>query len=197
MNLTKTLSKEYVDLWRSCAIRPARVAEVDAIVNRMVDHKDRYTTIGRPHGVPWHVIAAIHQLEGSGSFKTHLHNGDPLTARTVNDPKGRPKVGRPPFTFEASAADALEFEGLDAWKNWTLPGVLFVLERFNGFAYRGRKIHSPYLWSFSNQYSKGKFIGDHKFSANAVSEQCGAAVLLKQMVKRELVKIEGASSNGG
>ena len=197
MNLTKTSSKEYVDLWRSCKIRPSRAAEVDKIVDRIVAHKDRYRKAGKPHGVPWHVVAVIHQLEGSGNFKTHLHNGDPLTARTVHVPKGRPKNGRPPFTWEASAADALAFDGLGRWKNWTLPGTLFALERFNGFGYRPKRIHSPYLWSFSNQYSKGKFVGDNLFSPTAVSQQCGAAVLLKRMVSRGLVKIEGASANGG
>jgi lysozyme family protein len=197
MNLTAQRKKEYVDLWRSCVIRPSRVREVDAIVDRTVKHKARYTKAGKRHGVPWHVVAVIHQLEGSGNFSTHLHNGDPLTARTVHVPKGRPKTGHPPFTWEASASDALAFDGLGMWKNWTLPGTLFALERFNGFGYRPKKIHSPYLWSFSNQYTKGKFIGDKLFSPTAVSQQCGAAVLLKRMVSRGLVKIEGASANGG
>jgi lysozyme family protein len=197
MNLTSAVSKEYVDLWSSCAIRPARVAEVDAIVNRIVARKERYRKAGRPHGVPWHVVAVIHMLEGSGNFATHLHNGDPLTARTVHVPKGRPKAGSPPFTWEESAADALAFDGLGTRKNWSLPGTLFALERFNGFGYRSRKIHSPYLWSFSNQYSKGKFVGDNLFSPTAVSQQCGAAVLLKRMVARGLTKIDGATANGG
>jgi len=39
------------------------------------------------------------------SFKLHLHNGDPLTARTVNVPKGRPKTGQPPFAWGISAKD--------------------------------------------------------------------------------------------
>jgi len=197
MNLTANLSKEYVDLWRSCEIRPARGKEVDAIVDRIVDHKRRYVDAGKPHGVPWHVVGVIHMLEGSGSFKTHLHNGDPLTARTVHVPAGRPKSGTPPFAWEESASDALVFDGLGTWKNWSLPGTLFALERFNGFGYRPKKIHSPYLWSFSNQYAKGKFVADNVFSPTAVSQQCGAAVLLRRMVARRLAKIDGATANGG
>ena len=197
MNLTPALSKEYVNLWKSCVIRASRVGEVDSIVNRIVAHKDRYTKAGKPHAVPWYVVGVIHMLEGGGSFATHLHNGDPLTARTVHVPKGRPKAGRPPFTWEASASDALAFDGLSTWTNWSLPGTLFALERFNGFGYRSRNIHSPYLWSFSNQYSKGKFTSDNVFSPNAVSQQCGAAVLLRRMVGRGLVKINGAGPNGG
>ena len=136
-------------------------------------------------------------LESGGNFATHLHNGDPLTARTVHVPRGRPKAGYPPFRWEESAADALAFDGLGTRKNWSLPGTLFALERFNGFGYRSRKIHSPYLWSVSNQYRKGQFVGDNLFSPTAVSQQCGAAVLLKRMVARGLTKIDGATPNGG
>ena len=94
---------------------------------------------------------------------------------------GRP-VGHPPFKWEVSASDALVFDGLSTWTNWSLPGTLFVLERFNGFGYRGPDIHilTPYLWSFSNHYTKGKFVRDNVFSPTAVSKQCGAAVLLRQ-----------------
>jgi lysozyme family protein len=198
VNLTSTLSKEYRELWKTCQIRQQRRGEIDGIVDRIVKGKNRYRMAGKPHGVPWHVVAVIHMLEGSGSFSTHLHNGDPLTARTVHDPKGRPKAGSPPFSWEKSASDALVFDGLSRWTDWSLAGTLFVLERFNGFGYRRHdiNIHSPYLWSFSNHYTKGKFVADRVFSATAVSKQCGAAVLLKRMVGRKLVKIEGATGNG-
>ena len=115
---------------------------------------------------------------------------------TVRVPKGRPKQGQPPFTWEESASDALVFDGLHKWKDWSLPGTLFVLERFNGFGYRNKGIHSPYLWSFSNHYAKGKFVADGVFSATAVSNQCGAAVLLFRMVARGLTNVPGATPNG-
>jgi len=188
MNLTQTVTKEYGSLWTSCAVRPQRRAAADAIVDRIVANKQRYVKAGKPHGVPWHVVGVIHMLEGSGNFSTHLHNGDPLTARTVHVPAGRPKLGHAPFTWEASASDALVFDGLSRWKDWSVPGTLFALERFNGFGYRPRGIHSPYLWSFSNHYSKGKFVGDNVFSPTAVSQQCGAAVILKRSEERRVGK---------
>jgi lysozyme family protein/peptidoglycan hydrolase-like protein with peptidoglycan-binding domain len=197
MNLTPALTKEYSDLWASCTIRTARIAEVDAIVDRIVRNKQRYTAVGKPLGVTWHVVGIIHMLEGSGNFATHLHNGDPLTARTVHVPRGRPKQGRPPFTWEESASDALIQEGLDRWNNWTVPGTLFVLEGFNGFGYHGKGINSPYLWSFSNHYAKGKFSSDGVFSATAVSAQCGAAVLLSRMLARHLTKVAGVAQGPG
>ena len=199
MELNGKLTKEYVDLWKSCVVRPQRRDEVDALVKRIAANKDRYKKAGDPLGVPWHVVGVIHMLEAGGDFSKHLHNGDPLTARTVHVPKGRPKAGRPPFKWEVSARDALVFDGLSRRKNWSLPGTLFALEQFNGFGYRkpSINIHSPYLWSFSNQYTKGKFDSDGHFSPTAVSQQCGAAVLLKRMVALKLTKIEGAGLNGG
>jgi hypothetical protein len=67
--------------------------------------------------------------------------------------------------------------------DWSLPAVLYRLEAFNGYGYRNVKppINSPYLWSFSNQYTKGKFVADHVYDANAVSDQCGSAVILFRM----------------
>ena len=194
MNLTSTVTREYRDLWKTCEIRPKHAREVDQLVDRIVANKKRYKKAGNARGVPWHVVGVIHMLEGSGNFHTHVHNGDPLTARTVNIPAGRPKTGRPPFTWEASAEDALVFDGLSRWTNWSVPGTLFVLERFNGFGYRRHDIDipSPYLWSFSNHYMRGKFIKDRVFSPTTVSKQCGAAVLLKRMVERKLTKIQPA-----
>jgi lysozyme family protein len=197
MDLTKDLRVDYKRLWTTCAIRPERAALVDELVDRVAKNKKRYEAAGAGAGVPWHVVGVIHMLEGSGNFTTHLHNGDPLRARTVHVPSGRPATGRPPFLWEASAADALAQQGLNLWRDWSVPGTLYVLERYNGFGYRPRGINSPYLWSFSNQYTKGKYVADGKFSASAVSEQCGAAVLLTRMVQRGLTKLgPGAARNG-
>lgn len=192
MNLTQGLKKDYSSLWSTCTVRPDRRASADAIVNRIVANRKRYDAAGKPNGVPWYVVGIIHMLEGSGDFSKHLHNGDPLTARTVRVPAGRPKTGKPPFTWEESAKDALVSDGLSRWTDWTLPGTLFVFERFNGFGYRPIGIPTPYLWSFSNHYTKGKFTSDRHFSPTAISAQCGAAVILNRMIAKKLVTVEGA-----
>ena len=70
----------------------------------------RYASVSAQTGVPWWVIGLIHMMEAGQSFRCHLHNGDPLTARTVQVPAGRPKTGQPPFIWEESAADALLVE---------------------------------------------------------------------------------------
>lgn len=141
--------------------------------------------------IPWYFIACTHYLECSFDFKKHLHNGDPLTGYTVRVPANRPKVGHPsPFTFEESAVDALKLMKFDQINNWNLPTVLRKLEAYNGFGYyKFHSINSPYLWSFSNQYTKGKYVSDGKFDAEAVSKQMGAAVILKRMEERALIYI--------
>ena len=145
---------------------------------------------GGGSAIPWYFIACVHYLECSFSFKKHLHNGDPLTAYTVQVPANRPKVGHgPPFTFEESAVDALKLMKYDKVTNWSLAYILQKLEGYNGFGYNKKGIHSPYLWSFSNHYTKGKYVKDGVFSADAVSQQMGAAVILKRMEDRAIISI--------
>ena len=53
---------------------------------------------------------------------------------------------------------------------------------------------SPYLWAFSNHYTRGKYVADGRWSETAVSRQAGAATLLRRMAERGLVgweKTEG------
>jgi hypothetical protein len=99
-------------------------------------------------------------------------------------PAGRPPTGNPPFTWEQSAEDALTMHNLGA--NWTVGGTLYQLERYNGFGYRlyHPQVLSPYLWGFSNHYSAGKYVADGTWSDTAVSNQCGAAVLLRRLAER-------------
>lgn len=141
--------------------------------------------------IPWFFIACVHYLECSFNFSKHLHNGDPLTGYTVQVPAGRPKVGHPPpFTFEESAVDALKFMKFDKVRQWILPFILRKLEAYNGFGYfKYKNINSPYLWSFSGHYAKGKYVKDGKFDKDAVSQQMGAAVILKRMEERGLIYI--------
>jgi lysozyme family protein len=140
--------------------------------------------------VPWYFIACVHYMECNFSFKHHLHNGDPLTGYTVHVPANRPKVGHaPPFTFEESAVDAIKLMKYDQVTNWSLSFILLKLEGYNGFGYNRKGIHTPYLWSYSNHYTKGKYVKDGVYDADAVSSQLGAAVILKRMEQRALISI--------
>ena len=85
--------------------------------------------------VPWFAIAIIHNLEAGGDFNSHLH-GAPPTARTVHAPAGRPRSGNPPFTWEESAVDALEYDGPHRVTDWSTEHLAYLFEGFNGWGYR-------------------------------------------------------------
>ena len=181
------LRSEYNNLLQTCEIRADKLREVQDICDTILANKARYEAIATATKVPWFMVAAIHNMEGGLNFNTHLHNGDPLRARTVNVPAGRPKSGSPPFTFEESAIDALAFDNVGVNLEPSFAGICFKLEGFNGFGSRNHGIHTPYLWSFSNQYAKGKFVSDGVFDPDAVSKQCGAAVILLRLLQMKAI----------
>ena len=186
VNLTKALSAEYQELFQTLEINPDRFDEVDSIVDRILRNRGRYEAVAKTVNAPWFLVGAIHCMESGLNFEKHLHNGDPLNERTVKVPKGRPASGKPPFTWEQSAIDALQLRRIDPVNNWSLNRVLYELEGYNGWGYRlhHRHIKSPYLWSFCNHYTKGKYIADGTWSDTAVSKQCGAAILVKRLEQR-------------
>ncbi len=179
--LDAKLRKEFENLYASCRVNPQKSQTLKGIVGKILANRTRYETVSRSSRVPWEVIAAIHNMEASLRFDRHLHNGDPLDDRTKQVPKGRPEHGEPPFTWEVSATDALAYDKLTGWPDWTISGTLYKLEGYNGWGYRGHRIPSPYLWSFSQHYTSGKYVADGKWSATAVSAQCGAALILKEL----------------
>lgn len=184
------LKPEYAGLWRSMQVRPERTGEVDRIARALLAHKARYEDVARTTGVPWSVIAVLHQRESDADFRTYLGNGEPLNRKTRIVP-----AGRGPFpTWEAGAIDALQYDGLDKVREWTLERACYEIEKFNGFGYRNKHINSPYLWSYSNIYSSGKYVSDGQFSSSTVDEQCGAMPVLKRIMELDpSVRFDGGA----
>lgn len=190
-----SLRGEYLAAWDAATIRPERRASVERIVDVLASHRERYAVVERATGVPWFVVAVVHAMEGGGSsgrFTGHLHNGDSLSTRTTHVPAGRPAAPPAageghPYTWEESAIDAVS--RWDGATDWSLSAILWRLERYNGTGTRARGVWTPYLWSFTTLYERGKFVSDGVWNANAVSAQAGAAAVLKSMVARGLVSI--------
>ena len=180
---------EYVVLWHTMAIRDSKLPEIDGLVNRIALGRPRYDNVAANFpGLPWAEIGVIHAMEGNASFNTHLHNGDPISAPTVNWPPGRPPGWQASMPWETSARDAITYDGLDNWDDWTLAGMLYRLERFNGMGTRTRYGRATaYLWSYANHFVTGKYTSDHNYDPGAISKQPGAAVLLRRMVDRNIV----------
>lgn len=195
------VSSEYWKLFMTCEIRPEKFAEVKQMVSKIISHRHRYEAAAGPLGtMPWWFVALIHALEGGLKFTTHLHNGDSLNARTIHVPAHRPAANpqadpkhgpsaKNPYTWEESAQDALRMKNLDKWTDWSIRGSLYQLEAYNGWGYRlyHSDVRSPYLWSYTNHYTKGKYAADGKWDANLVSKQPGAAALLRLMADTGVV----------
>lgn len=174
-----SLKDEYARWYELCEIRPAYKGELAYYLKRLNQGRGMYEQVAAEFGIPWAFIGILHGMECGFNFAGHLHNGDPLTARTVQVPRGRPLAGSPPFTWSQSARDALVMKGYHQVSDWSVPSMLYLFERYNGMGYRKRGLPSPYLWSYSKLYEKGKFVADGHFDADAVSKQCGAALMLK------------------
>lgn len=172
--------------WRAAEIRAAEIPRLDKAVARFRRTESRYRGIERqrPNGVPGEVVFALHGRESTWDFTRHLHEGSPLTRRTRNIPKGRPPVPDPPYTFEQSAEDALYVLKRLDHVNWrSLGDSLQAIEAYNGLGYQRYHpdVPSPYLWSGTSLYTRGKYVADGKFSPAAVDKQLGCAAILKRL----------------
>lgn len=179
------LLDEYVRDYNRAEIRPEWLGRAQAAASRIMKNMGIYTIVAdKVTRIPPYVIGLIHMMEASFDFTAHLHNGDPLTARTVQVPKGRPLKGNPPFTWTESAIDALLTDRVGSVPAWTLGYTLRFMESFNGFGTRNyHGMLTPYLYSGTNLYTKGKYIADGKWSDSAVSKQLGVVTVMKCLPK--------------
>lgn len=190
----RTLKTPYTDQYNRATIIPTKKAELQAAAQKIKKGQSRYQdvadTIG--NGMPWWFIGILHYMEAgmyNNPFAFHLHCGDPLTGRTVNVPKGRPKHNPDhgtlppsitnPYSWEESALDAIKLMGYTTVKDWSIENCLHLFEKYNGMGYKKKGVPNPYLWSYTDQYLSGKYVKDGKYDPNAVSRQPGVAAIMK------------------
>lgn len=169
----------YAKQWDSMSIRPNRLAEFRKIAKRLFDAKERYMNVQNKTGVPWYMIAVIHEREASQNWNTQLAQGDPLHRKSTHVPRG---MG-PYNTWEEGALAALKYDGLTKVTDWRLEKILYHLEAFNGWGYNSHGVPSAYVWAGSTVYSRGKYISDGVWSSTAVDTQPGCAPLLKCLME--------------
>ncbi len=108
-----------------------------------------------------------------------LRQGDPLDKVTIHVPEGRgPFIS--PMAFEDAAVDALVNCAPHAARlaDWSIGWMLTNLERYNGVGYANRGLPSPYIWSGTDQYVKGKYVADGVFDPEEVDKQLGCVGLI-------------------
>lgn len=199
---------DLVNLWNTASVRPEYVIWIDKMMDKFLPYRSKYEAVANQlgNGIPWWFIMLCHIMEAGGKdepFKYHLHCGDSLNGRTVNVPKGRP-IQNPgngknppsfanPYSWEESAIDALKFMNYDKNTDWNIDSILYLLEKYNGFGYRYRKINTPYLWSYTNHYGTapniGKFVADRKFDSSAISKQSGCAAIMLRMKDKGILTL--------
>jgi lysozyme family protein len=175
---------KYEAMFKSMVVRPSVAHAAHTVcIEKIKPNKQKYLEVSSRTGVPWWWIACVHHMESGNDFETHLHNGDPLTDRTHHVPAGRPIEGNPPFTWAISAEDALmQHEAVAKQKTWRPENALWLFEKFNGMGYEMHGINSPYVWSGCQHYKKGRYVSDGNWDAESISEQIGAAVILRELI---------------
>jgi len=190
----ETVKGEYRRLFETAKVRSKYDSNVRWYISKLLTEKnqDRWNQVAKELCCPWYFVAIIHAMEAGFNFRSHLHNGDSLRRRTRHVPRNRPPVWNPPNNWQSSAVDALQFDGFSDATDWSLERTLYRWEGYNGWRSRRNGINTPYLWSFSNHYAKGKFVADNVWDPNAVSKQCGAAVMLRILVDKRIVELPTA-----
>lgn len=184
--------ENYSELWGQCFIRQDRFQEVTKIAQKAVVNIDRYKLIEAKLGLPWYLVAALHNMESGMDFNKGLHCGQPWNKKTTLEPKGRG-----PFdSWEAAALDALRIKNVQyiSRSSWTIPFCLQFAEKYNGLGYL--KWHprdkSPYLWAATSiNDGTGKYIGDGTYKDDADSDsQVGVAALIRYFVHIGIIQEE-------
>ncbi|MFG1247260.1 peptidoglycan-binding protein [Xanthobacter flavus] len=174
------LRPEYARRWAAMQIKPGKVRSLDAVARKIIAGKAEYQRVEADTGVPWAVVGVLHNRECSCDFNGVLHNGEKIIGsgrKTRLVPKGRG-----PFkTWHEAALDAIAIKGWDKSTVWSIEFFLFASEVFNGMGYRAHGVPSAYLWSFSDQYAKGKYVADHEFDPDVVDQQMGVAPLMARL----------------
>ena len=176
---------DYITLYNKMVVNlPAQVEA--SIIAESIRAEPRYKTVQNSTGVSSDLIGVLHYMESGGDFSTHLYNGDSLKYRTVNFPEGRPLEGKPPFSWESSATDAIIYDNVT--KSLVKAEQCQSAIRYNGTGYEKRGIVSPYGFGGTNFYKRGKYVEDGVYSSTAVSDQVGACVILKELERLEAYK---------
>ena len=177
INLTE-LRRKNAERWDAAKLNRNFTSIAKALISPQA--KPRYQAVEAKTKVPWFIIAVIHEREASQNWKTQLGQGDPLDRVSTHVPKGR----GPFSSWENGAYDALVNCAPYAARNtdWSPGGALTMLEEYNGLGYANRGLPSPYVWSGTDQYSKGKYIRDGVFDPSVVDVQLGCAGLIKTMM---------------
>lgn len=176
----------YKELYKTIRPTDAAYEQWPWCLKKITFNQKVYEEVGLKTGVPWFFVAILHGKEASFDLKKCVHNGDDWTKPTVHVPKGR----GPFSSWSESTIDALLYDGLLIYKNWSVERMLWCAEKFNGWGYVSKGINSPYLWSSSNHYSKGLYVSDGIYDEDAKQTDIGAATMMCLLEQQGFIKLK-------
>ena len=132
----ESIKDDYDKLFATCTVREKNRSDVNWNVSKLTDkrYQERWLAAAQEVCCPWYFVGLIHCMEASFDFSAHLHNGDPLSEKTVQVPKGRPAPWNPPSDWVSSAKDALTYDGFANVQDWTVAHTLYRLRVLQWFS---------------------------------------------------------------
>ena len=166
--------------------------ELKKFKKAFVKNKSMYKKVAKKAKVPAQLVAAIHYRENTsdclgGKFDSYLHNGDMLGKETVNEPKG---IFYPKGQFVRAAQNAIDMKSsyrgrykLSATSKDFVGMCSFALTYNGKSKWENKKIwkYSPYVFSGTNIYKKGKYTYDSGYDPNMVDKQVGVFLLINKI----------------
>lgn len=151
----------------------------------------KYRKITKKAKVPRQLIAAIHYREDVndclyGKFRVYLHNGQKLGKKTTIAPVGKFfRKGQ----FVKAAIDAIHDKETYreeynlSYGSKDMAAMLALAEKFNGTGYTDyHDGNSPYLYSGTSLYVKGKYKEDGDYDGNLIDKQVGVFALINAIM---------------
>lgn len=175
MNFTlDELTNEYAqDL---AAMHFLKATEAEAVAKRLLVSKARFMNVQKECGVPALWLMPTFEREGP-SFNAYFGNGDPISHRTIDVPRGRG-----PFeSWESGCIDALNLDHVSQCVAWTWPAACYEWEKWNGFGPRMHGRPTGYLWSGTSVYRGGKYVSDGVWSPGTWDHQLGTIIVAKSL----------------
>ena len=149
-----------------CLCSSAYAADnLQRVVEVINSNKATYLKVQEATGLDYRLVAALHYRECGSRFNRSIQDGRVL-------PKDIDWVDHASkFINKWRAGARLKVPQ-------TREAMLEFAERWNGLGYRKLGVPSPYVWSGTDRYVKGKFTADGSYDSEVVDKQIGVAPIL-------------------
>lgn len=168
---------DFENMWRNTTITNEK--KVAFACKKVLEDLAMGQEAERLTGLPWALVLAISWQESTCNDMSTIANGQRWDKVTTLVPKQEGPYG--------SWAEAAKHSIDDHNRNnrhiipdmlWTPSKCLFYAESWNGWAYYRRGLNSPYICTFTNFETPGRYVGDGQFDPKARGANAGVLAVL-------------------